>query len=118
AGSAYVFRFDGTNWVQEAKLTSPDPMPMPVDRFGTSVSISTSSHGDVAVIGAYLWDFPAPNNQRSSGAAYVFRKGDTGWVQEQRLIPADHGGGDFFGLSVSIVGDLIGIGAEFNDDLG
>src|SRR5262249_23056216 len=91
-------------------------------RFGTSVSISTTDHGDVAVVGAYLWDFVNPNmtTQRSSGVAYVYRNTGMGWSPspEARLIASDHAGGDFFGLSVSIDKDLICVGAEFNDDHG
>ena len=51
AGSAYVFRFDGTDWNQEAKLTASDGEPG--DNFG-STGISTSR--DVAVIGVFLDD--------------------------------------------------------------
>jgi len=47
SGSAYVFRFDGTGWVQETKLLAADGAER--DAFGISVSVS----GDTAVIGAY-----------------------------------------------------------------
>ena len=60
SGSAYVFRFDGTTWVQEAKLTADDSACG--DQFGTDVSIS----GDVAVVGAH-WDLHAPGGGSSDG---------------------------------------------------
>jgi len=43
-----VYRYDGSGWVEEAKLTASDGASG--DRFGHSVSVS----GDLAVIGAYL----------------------------------------------------------------
>lgn len=74
------------------------------DRFGESADISTN----VAIIGA-------PHEDRwttlSVGAAYIFRKTGKGWVQEQRLQPSDIGGGDEFGYSVSISGDVAIVGA-------
>ena len=52
-GSAYVFRFNGTSWVEEQKLTASDAGDG--DRFGFSVSVS----GDTVVAGAYLQDCAA-----------------------------------------------------------
>lgn len=49
SGSAYVFRYNGATWVEEAKLTASDGAAG--DRFGHSVSIS----GETVVVGAY-WD--------------------------------------------------------------
>ncbi|MCH8251512.1 MAG: hypothetical protein IID36_03560, partial [Planctomycetes bacterium] len=48
-GSAYVYRFNGTSWVEEQKLTASDAAAN--DEFGRSVSVS----GDTAVVGAF-WD--------------------------------------------------------------
>ena len=63
AGSAYVYRFDGTNWIEEARLTASDAEPG--DLFG----YSTFVNGDVILIGAYQDDNVAPD----AGAVYVFR---------------------------------------------
>ena len=62
SGSAYVFRYDGIGWVQQAKLTASDGAAR--DYFGTAVSIS----GDTAVIGAERDDDAGTH----SGSAYVF----------------------------------------------
>jgi hypothetical protein len=59
SGSAYVFRRDGTGWVQQQKLTASDGAA--VDWFGFSVSIS----GDFAIVGA-------PRDDDSRGSAYIF----------------------------------------------
>ncbi len=61
AGAAYAFRWNGTAWVEAAKLTASDADSG--DDFGTCVSIS----GDVALIGA-------PSNDdagSSSGSACI-----------------------------------------------
>ncbi|MCH8808102.1 MAG: FG-GAP repeat protein, partial [Planctomycetes bacterium] len=109
--SAYVFRFDGSSWIEEAKLTAPDAP----DRFGQSVSISSDlMSGDVALIGAFFDDDGGTN----VGSAYVFRFDGSSWVQEQKLLADDGAPGDRFGISVSISGDLAVIGAYRDDDGG
>ncbi len=62
SGSAYVFHWDGSSWLEQAKLTASDAAAD--DYFGSSVSVS----GDVAVIGAYQDDDGGTN----SGSAYAF----------------------------------------------
>lgn len=124
SGSAYVFRHDDNDtpydptddrWVQEAKLTASDAAAG--DQFGTSVSISD----DRAVVGAHLDD----DAWYYSGSAYVFRCDDNAtpldpsddfWVQEDKLTASDAAGGDRFGVSVSISGDRIVVGAAWDDD--
>ena len=109
SGSAYVFRFDGAGWTQEAKLLAADRAEG--DDFGDSVFVS----GDTAVIGAPSDD----DNGSFSGSAYIFRFNGTGWVQEAKLLPADGSAEDRFGRwSVSVSGDVAVIGAPFDDDNG
>ena len=76
SGSAYVFRYDGSDWVEEAKLTASDGAAD--DYFGISVAVS----GDTAVVGAF--DFERRNGS-SSGSAYVFRYDGSDWVEEAKL---------------------------------
>ena len=78
SGSAYVFRFDGVSWLQEAKLTGSDADAE--NRFGSTVSIN----GDVAVIGAWQ-DNPKGDN---IGSAYVFRYDGVSWAEEAQLVPS------------------------------
>ncbi|MCH8305428.1 MAG: T9SS type A sorting domain-containing protein [Candidatus Marinimicrobia bacterium] len=108
SGSAYVFKRSGTSWQQEAKLLPSDGAAE--DYFGLSVSIS----GDYAVVGAYRDD----DNGGSSGSAYLFKRTDTSWVQEAKLLAFDGVGGDFFGYSVSISGDYAVVGARGDADNG
>jgi hypothetical protein len=108
SGSAYIFRYNGSNWVQEDKLLAADGATD--DRFGLSVSIS----GDVALVGADGDD----DNGSNSGSAYIFRYNGSSWVQEDKLLPSDGASVDNFGTSVSISGDVALVGANYNDDNG
>ena len=73
SGSAYVFRWNGSNWVQEQKLLASDGVSG--DWFGGSVSID----GNVALVGAQGND----DTDYNSGSAYVFLCYGSNWVHEQ-----------------------------------
>lgn len=102
SGSAYIFRFNGSSWIQEAKLLASDDAWG--DYFGNSVGIS----GDVAIIGAPFDE----DNGFASGSAYIFRFNGSSWVQEAKLLASDGAWGDCFGRSVSICGNTAVIGAD------
>ncbi len=108
SGSAYVFRWDGSSWVQEAKLTPSDGAPL--DLFGNSVAID----GDTAVVGASGDD----DNGSGSGSAYVFRWDGSSWVQEAKLTPDDGAAFDQFGRSSALSGNSILVGAFEDNDNG
>jgi hypothetical protein len=94
--------------VEEQKLIASDGAAE--DQFGNSVSIS----GDVALVGAPYDD----DNGNASGSAYVFRGNCSSWVEEQKLLASDGAAFDWFGLSVSISGDVALVGAFADDDNG
>ncbi len=107
-GAAYVYRFDGNDWIEEDKLTASDGAK--ADQFGWAVSID----GNVAVIGA-----PTDDDAGSaSGSAYVFRFNGTEWIEEDKLTAPDAANTDLFGNTVSVSGDTAVIGAPFDDDDG
>ena len=108
SGSAYIARFDGVNWTEEAKLVASDTSPD--DAFGRAVAIS----GDVAVVGAWGTN----DNGIDSGSAYVFRFDGSTWNQEAELVASDPAAGDFFGNAVAIDGDTIVVGSVWDDDNG
>jgi len=97
-GSAYVFRWNGSSWVQEEKLIASDRLVVDAE-FGISVSIS----GDVALVGAWR------DGADVSGSAYIFRRSGSSWEEEQKLLPV--GGGGNFGTSVSVDGVVAVVGA-------
>ncbi len=101
-GSAYAFKRSGTTWTQEDKLTASDGESL--DYFGNSVSID----GEYALIGA-------SGDDSGMGSAYVFKRGGSSWVQEDKLTASDGTAGDSFGMSVSIDGEYALIGASADD---
>src|SRR5262249_6828386 len=105
AGAAYVFKFDGTQWVQKQKLTASDGAQS--DNFGVSVAID----GNVILVGSYHADSPAVD----AGAAYVFRFNGTTWVEEAKLTASDAAAGDAFGRAVAVKDDVTAVGAPLDD---
>jgi len=105
-GAAYIYRFNGSVWVEEQKLIASDPSAEAL--FGQSVSIS----GDVVVVGAFLRDCGAGPD---CGAAYVYRFDGSTWVEEQRLTASDLAESALFGISVSIHLDVVIVGSIFSD---
>jgi len=112
SGSAYIFRYDGANWIQEAKLKADDQVSH--DYFGYSVSISEQDSECYAVVGA----FNNHGNSFGTGSAYVFRRDGTEWIQEAKLTAGDGSRNDYFGYSVSISGSDVIVGAYRDDDSG
>ena len=106
SGAAFVFRFDGSDWVEEQKLAASDGAGG--DDFGYSVSLS----GDTALIGAHGND----DNGTSSGSAYVFHYNGSNWVEVAKLTASDGATDDIFGVSVSISDDTALVGASRDDD--
>jgi hypothetical protein len=109
SGSAYVFHFDGSGWVEEAKLTASDGEEF--EHFGYSVSLS----GDRALIGAYG---DRQNGIGLVGAAYIFRREGPTWVEEAKVTDGTGVGYHRFGWSVSLFGEYALIGSYSDEDLG
>ena len=89
------------NPVEVAKLLAADGTS---SQFGFSVSVSV----DTIVTGAN-WD----NN--SSGSAYIFELIGGVWTQTAKLTASDASSDDEFGISVSISGETVVVGANYND---
>ena len=95
SGSAYLYKWYGSNWV-ETKLTASDGAEN--DHFGCSVSINED--GTIALIGAYADD----DNGSDSGSAYIYKWNGSNWV-ETKLTASDGDADNRFGFSVSISAD-------------
>lgn len=105
SGAAYVYIKNGEgHWVEHQKLTASDGAVG--DYFGFSVDLE----GDIAFIGANMADYPAIP-ALNAGAVYVFGRSGGTWTQLQKLSASDKSGGDQFGYSLSIDGNLAVIGA-------
>ena len=107
-GAAFVFRFDGSNWVQEQKLLPPNFVPFGV--FGYSVAVSD----DTALIGDYQandW----------VGAAHVFVFNGAAWAATAVLVQSDAdepdplGAPPYFGMALSLEGSTAAIAAPHRD---
>jgi hypothetical protein len=108
SGSAYVFIRSGSTWVQQAKLTASDGASS--DFFGYSVAVD----GSTTVIGAY----GDSDNGANSGAAYVFIRSGSSWMQQARLTATGGAAYHYFGYSVAVDGDTAVIGAFGDGDNG
>lgn len=104
-GSAYVFRFDGGTWIEQARLTASDGVVG--DNFGWTVSV----RGDTALVGAVADDGP----EVDSGSVYVFRfdPSATQWIEQAKLTASDAAAGDNFGFSIDQDDGTALIGARF-----
>lgn len=81
------------------------------DQFGHSVSI----YGDYAIVGAVLDDKDELGNniKVNAGSAYILKKENGIWVENQKIEPLDRAADDYFGYSVSMNGDYVIVGALF-----
>lgn len=109
--SVYVFRHNGTNWLQEEILKAD--IEQPGGEFGHALAIS----GNVALIGMSKDSVYNGIWHRHTGSSYVFRYNDSRWVKEQRLTASDRAIGDKFGVDVAISGDTVLIGAGGDDSM-
>ncbi len=123
AGAAYIFTRDNSGtWSQQAYLKASNTTES--DDFGTSVDID----GDIVVIGASSEDSANPGvnpadpsdspDHQTAGAAYIFSRSGTTWTFRAHLksaAPQDFG---LFGISVSIEGETIAVGAPYEVDQG
>ncbi len=108
SGSAYIFEFDGSDWIEQPKLTAPDASSS--DYFGQDVAI----HNNRAIIGA--WGQNDPFGFFNAGAAYAYSKTNGVWSLDNKIVASDQEGSDFFGYAVAVSDDFAIIGADGNDD--
>lgn len=108
AGSAYIFKNSGGTWSQIKKIVASDRRT--ADNFGISVTIS----GNYIAVGAHLQDFDVNNaNQvNSAGSVYLYYNNSDTWNQVQKLVATDRSWQDYFGISLSMSGDYLAIGAR------
>ncbi len=104
-GSAFVYRYDGSTWQQEQKLTASDPAFG--DRFGRSVVIE----GNWIAVSAYRSD----DLGADSGSVYLFEFDGATWVEKQRVFASDGAAGDLFGVDVAMSADTLLVGSYFDD---
>ncbi len=104
-GAAYVYHWNGSQWVEIKKLTASDGFGG--DQFGYSVAVS--GDGDAVVVGSYL-------GNGAKGAVYVYRWDGLQW-EEAKLTASDGQMGDNFGWSAGMdtTGNSVIVGAYLAD---
>lgn len=100
-GSAFVFRFDGSSWVEEAKLVASDAQQ---SDFFTHVAI----WGNTILVGASAADCLAGED---CGKAYVFEYDGATWTEVQVLEAPTPVADSEFGLDVALKEDTAVIAA-------
>ncbi len=102
SGAAYVYVRSGTTWTEQAKLAAADATSN--SQFGRAVAIA----GDTILIGA---PYTASGTKLAAGAAYVFVRSGTTWMQQTKLVAADAAATDLYGTAVALAGDTAVCGA-------
>lgn len=105
-GSAYIFFYNGSSWVQTQKLAHA--FGGSGDRFGSS----TCMQGNSLIIGAWGDDIGANSDQ---GSADIFIYNGSTWVLQGQITASDGLANDYFGFSVTINGNWAIVGAAWDD---
>ncbi|RKY82076.1 hypothetical protein DRQ11_14700, partial [candidate division KSB1 bacterium] len=101
AGSAYIFKRVGEDWIEQDILRASDRQAG--DWFG---GWSVSIRGDYAAIGAVGKD-------SYTGSAYIFKRIGESWVEQAILTASDGIPGDQFGNGISVNGDYLIVTAPY-----
>jgi hypothetical protein len=104
SGRVFCFERTPSGWVQTQVLVPSDPGFQ--GHFGASLAI----WGDRVLIGSPWLELPT-----GKGAAYVFERGPSGWVQTAQLFDVNGHYDDWFGESVALWGRRALIGAPYAD---
>jgi hypothetical protein len=88
---------------REARLLGHDTQPF--DGFG----LSLASSGSTAIVGA-----PGASGLggAGAGAAYVYVRTPSGWIEQAKLVASDAAPMDYFGAAVAIEGDIAAVSAS------
>ncbi|MFW5444573.1 MAG: Ig-like domain-containing protein [Methylococcaceae bacterium] len=114
AGAAYIFNRNASTWTQQAYLKASN-VDVAGDQFGRSVAI----FDDMVVVGAISEDSNSTgingnqedNSAADAGAAYIFMRNDSTWMQTDYLKASNTDANDIFGNVVAVFADSVVIGA-------
>lgn len=105
-GAAYVFDYNGTNWVQTTKIYASDYAAN--DNFGKFVAVSDD--------GEYVF-VSSVNKSSNTGQLYVYEDDGGSW-NETQLPPSDLAAGDFYSSGISVSGGTLFVGSQRDDPSG
>jgi hypothetical protein len=92
-GSAVIFQYNGSNWVNMQKLIDDEGAIS--DYFGQSVTLS----GNYAMVGAYFDDI---NTHADQGSVSLYIRVGLGWKKLLKIKDPGGNPGDFFGASCAL----------------
>ena len=111
AGAAYIFRntsiVGSPNWGTGFKVIGSSISAN--ERFGASVA----TDGTTVVVGAPLDDNAGSIN---AGAAFIFRRIGSDWIEQQMLEASDRAPENQFGYAVAVSGSTLLVGAPLDDN--
>jgi FG-GAP repeat protein len=107
-GTVHVFQRRDSRWVRV------DILSVPESTFQDSFGVSMAVDGDTLVVGAQFAD----SRGKDSGLAYVFERRAERWHRAAVLSAGDASAGDQFGLTVSVSGETIVVGARLSHSRG
>jgi hypothetical protein len=107
AGAAYIFKLEGSAWVQETKFWASDTKRG--DYFGSSIAISDAT----VAVGT------SPTSEGATpGAIYIFTwSSGLQWTQQAKIYRSGASGGDDFGTCIALHQDTLLIGAPGDDEV-
>jgi hypothetical protein len=108
-GLIFVYEFNGSVWTEDWSIG-----PLLGDEgaaFGTAVAID----GERLVIGAPLSDI---SEVVDSGAVFLAKKVEEAWFMVDQIYAFDGETSDQYGMSVALEGDLVLVGAGYDNDNG
>jgi hypothetical protein len=121
AGACHIYQRTGSTWTQEAYIKAANPRSS--DQFCVFAELS----GDLLAVGAQGDRSASTGIDGSddidsgfllSGAAYVFRRVGTTWIQESYIKASNTDAGDRFGSRGSLSGNTLVLGARNEDSDG
>ena len=107
-GTVHLFQHRDSAWVHAGILSVPEATVE--DDFG----VSMAADGTILAVGAQYADV----HGEDSGVVYVFERRHEKWHQAAVLSAGDATPGDEFGLTVSVSGETIAVGARLEDSHG
>jgi len=96
--NVYVYQGNGVTWNLQATIT--DPGGDTPDRFGDALAISSTT----LVVGAYC-------DTDNVGAAYIFHRSGSNWVQQAKIEDPAGNPGANYGNAVAVSGNTVLVGA-------
>ena len=123
SGAVYIYKRTGNTWTQEAYIKAANNNAE--DWFSKSIALDN----DTLAVGAMYESSnqttitngtgaSSDNSNNKSGAVYIYKRTGSSWVQEAYIKAANSdswGSGDQFGYSVSLSGDTLAVGANYED---